>query len=176
MSRKKRTPLHWADYEIGDDQADDDLGETKRNSNAKKKQRSAHTSGKDVGKNVLRWYQDEAVLRFSQLHVFNNLDTQSWTIISNNNSPFNVIYTPIQTDGTSCGVLCALLAYYFIMYGTLPNRLDFSCHPVHIEQMRLFMAYEVARLFSFPHEFTEGETDYFQREFENRERRINVRV
>jgi hypothetical protein len=96
--------------------------------------------GKDVGKNVLRWYQDEAMRRFHSLDVFNNLDTQSWTIISgNNNSPFNVIYTPIQTDGTSCGVLCALMAYYFIMYGTLPTRLDFSCHPVHIEKMRLFM-------------------------------------
>jgi len=31
------------------------------------------------------------------------------------------------------------------------------------------MAYEVARLFSFPQEFTEGEKDYFQREFEKRE-------
>jgi len=44
MSRKKKTPLHLADYEVGDDSdnADDDLGddffETKRNSNAKKKQ------------------------------------------------------------------------------------------------------------------------------------------
>ena len=31
------------------------------------------------------------------------------------------------------------------------------------------MAYEVARLFNFPQEFTEGERDYFQREFEKRE-------
>ena len=38
------------------------------------------------------------------------------------------------------------------------------------------MAYEVARLFSFPQEFTEGETDYFQREFENREANKRARV
>jgi len=75
--------------------------------------------GKDVGKNVLRWYQEEAGRRFPGFPVFDNLDTKSWTIISGiNNSPSNVIYTPIQTDGTSYGVLCALMAYYFIMYGT----------------------------------------------------------
>jgi hypothetical protein len=62
--------------------------------------------GRDVGKNVLRWYQDEALRRFPQDPAFNNLDTKTWTIISGNNySPTNVIYTPLQTDGTSCGVL-----------------------------------------------------------------------
>jgi hypothetical protein len=62
------------------------------------------------------------------------------------------------------------------MYGTLPNRSDFSCHPVHIEKLRLFMVYEVARLFSFPQEFTQGELDYFQREFERREANKIARV
>ena len=43
------------------------------------------------------------------------------------------------------------------MYGRLPTRQDFTCSPSHVKELRLFMAFEIARLQSIPEMYTEGE-------------------
>ena len=105
----------------------------------------------------MRWYQDEAKDRFSDAIEFENLDTTTWKKISATRHEFTHIFTPLQIDGYSCGALSAMMAYYYIMYGRLPTRQDFTSSPSHVKELRLFMAFEIARLHSIPEMYTEGE-------------------
>ena len=113
--------------------------------------------GDDVATNFLRWYQDEAKDRFPNAIEFLNLDTKTWKKISATRHALNHIFTPLQIDGYSCGALSAMMAYYYIMYGRLPTRQDFTSSPSHVKELRLFMAFEIARLHSIPERYTEGE-------------------
>lgn len=118
--------------------------------------------GTDVSTNFLRWYQDEVSKRFPGNNVFSGLDTSTWrVIVAQRNNPNNIIFTPIQTDGYSCGVLSAMMAYYFLMYGELPSTQFFTCEPVHVTQMRLFMLFEIARLSTLPPRWTARETELY---------------
>ena len=132
--------------------------------------------GDDVATNFLRWYEDEVRDRFPDSPEFENLDTSSWKKISASKLPNNHIFTPLQIDGYSCGALAALMAYYYIMYGRLPTRDDFTCKPAHVKEIRLFMAFEIARLHSLPEMYTQGEINVHDRLPEQqRERAANRR-
>lgn len=111
----------------------------------------------DVTTNFLRWYQNEAVNRFPNDPVFVGLDTSTWRVIVASRNSYNSIYTPRQTDGWSCGVLCSMMAYHYMMYGSLPTNDFFTCAEAHVKQMRFFMIFEIARLSSLPCEWTEQE-------------------
>ena len=128
--------------------------------------------GDDVATNFLRWYQDEVRDRYPNSPEFADLDTQTWKKISASKLPNNHIFTPLQIDGYSCGALAALMAYYYIMYGRLPNRDDFTCRPAHVREIRLFMAFEIARLHSIPEMYTQGEVDEHDRLPEQRRERV----
>jgi hypothetical protein len=116
-----------------------------------------HDKGDDVATNFLKWYQDEAKDRFPDAIEFENLDTTTWKKISATRHEFNHIFTPLQIDGYSCGALSAMMAYFYIMYGRLPTRQDFTSMPSHVKEIRLFMAFEIARLHSIPEMYTDGE-------------------
>jgi hypothetical protein len=114
--------------------------------------------GDDVATNFLKWYQDEVKERFSHLDLCQALDTSKWKKISaTTDNTCNHIYTPLQIDGYSCGALSAMMAYYYIMYGRLPTRQDFTCAPAHVKEIRLFMAFEIARLQGLPEMYSAGE-------------------
>lgn len=113
--------------------------------------------GDDVATNLLRWYQDEVTEKFPGAIEFANLNTTTWKKLSSTKQENNHIFTPLQMDGYSCGALSAMMAYYYIMYGRLPTRQDFTCKPAHVKEMRLFMAFEIARLQGIPEMYTDGE-------------------
>jgi len=115
----------------------------------------------DVTANFLKWYQDEATARFPGAVEFHELDTKTWRVIRASTNLYNSIFTPIQTDGYSCGVLSAMMAYHYIMYGELPTNEFFTCAPEHVKEMRLFMFYEIARLSSLPPNWTTSETNLY---------------
>jgi hypothetical protein len=122
----------------------------------------------DVTTNFLRWYQDEATNRFPDDPVFVGLDTSSWRVIVATTNPYNSIFTPIQTDGWSCGVLCAMMAYHYMMYGELPTNDFFTCAVAHVKQMRFFMIFEIARLSTLAEGWTVQERDLFAGTVEKR--------
>ena len=122
----------------------------------------------DVTKNFLRWYQDEVNRRFPNDPVFVNLNTSTWRVIVASTDVYNCIYTPIQIDGWSCGVLCCMMVYHYIMYGELPTNNFFTCAPVHVKEMRLFMLYEIARLASLPQKWTVSEIALYNATLEQR--------
>ena len=109
----------------------------------------------DVSRNCKRWYQDEANSRFPQEFV--DLNTHNWVTITANTTNNNRIYTPLQIDNTSCGVLAAMMLYYYVQYGRLPSNEDFTCAPQHIKCLRLFMLHEINRFRKWADIFTEGE-------------------
>lgn len=130
----------------------------------------------DVTKNFLRWYQDEVKKRFSNDPAFDGLDTTTWRVIVASTDLFNSIFTPIQTDGWSCGVLCAMIAYHYIMYGELPSNAFFTCKPDHVTEMRLFMIYEIARLASLPANWTAEEAVLYNGTVEQRKANKSARI
>ena len=130
----------------------------------------------DVTKNFLRWYQDEVKQRFPNDPAFVGLDTTTWRVIVASTDIFNSIFTPIQTDGWSCGVLCAMIAYHYIMYGELPSNAFFTCKPEHVKEMRLFMIYEIARLASLPANWTDEEKILYNGTVEQRKANKSARI
>lgn len=115
-------------------------------------------SGKDVGANLIKWYNDEVYERFPS--EFQHLvgDTVNWKSISAGRSTTGyVINTPLQVDGYSCAPITAMILYYFIMYGRLPNLDDFSCDSIQVKEIRLFMLYEIDRLNELPEILSVGE-------------------
>jgi len=117
--------------------------------------------GVDAATNFLQWYQDEVQRRFSNEAYFEGLNTATWTVVVASTRADNSIFTPLQIDGYSCGPLCAMMAYYFIMYGELPTSLDFTCDSPHVKAMRLFMLFEIARLSSLPQRWTVEEMAFY---------------
>ena len=84
-----------------------------------------------------------------------------WTTIVAKNQEDDVIFTTTQTDGTTRGGLSAIMAYYYIMYGILPQSMDFTCAAVHMKEIRLFILFETARLSSLPAMWTDSEKELY---------------
>ena len=51
---------------------------------------------------------------------------------------------PLQTDGSSCGVLAGMTAYHYVRFGVLPTVGDFT--EGDVLSLRLFMLSELLRL------------------------------
>ena len=54
-----------------------------------------------------------------------------------------------------------MMAYYYIMYGVLPQSMDFTCAAVHMKEIRLFMLFETARSSSLPAMWTDSEKELY---------------
>jgi Ulp1 family protease len=74
---------------------------------------------------LLAWVQAEYV-------ACGRPDPGSWQIVSNDTAP-------MQTDYTSCGVMVAFYAYYWITERRLPTTADFIC--ADVPALRLFMGH-----------------------------------